>query len=445
MAYLAAAKAQLGDYRAESARALLERGLPQWRASRRICSRSRACTARRCHDLGAIPEALQSFARALELAPDDAGRCQAWLGLAACKRMTDDFGGAQADLELAEAAATRLGPRLTCWRAATFSPAISASRAAISRAACVTTAKAWPSLGRAAPRSTRRRRSAASGDADYVRGRMISAQAHYERCLALCRDARDWGASRPRIGRCSASPASSATTCAARSPTPWRPPRSARHIGQPRGEMVAHMVAAEMCANLMSLDGRAGASRRGGAADRPARCRTVRAVAAQLPREDAACHGSTCRGAAAAAAVGRGQPRDLARRSAARPRSGALALTTDDPDERRTRDRGGRGAAARRVGGAQPFPLLPRHDRRRPARRGLGRGRASGRRRWPRSQPPSRCPGPTSTPRAAARWPPGVAASATNPNGLSCDRLAEQARAAGLLLALPAIEVALAR
>src|SRR5207249_9612149 len=37
----------------------------------------------------------------------DRDRCRAWLGLAAVKRITDDFDGAFADLERAEEAATR--------------------------------------------------------------------------------------------------------------------------------------------------------------------------------------------------------------------------------------------------------------------------------------------------------------------------------------------------
>ena len=103
--------------------------------NRRICSRCPACRARRCYDLGAIADALQSFTRG---AGTGAGRCGAlpsWLGLAACKRMTEDLAGAQADLDLAEAPRARLGSTGRAGASPISSPAISASRAATSRAA----------------------------------------------------------------------------------------------------------------------------------------------------------------------------------------------------------------------------------------------------------------------------------------------------------------------
>ena len=150
------------------------------------------------------------------------------------------------------------------------------------------------------------------GDADYVRGRMISAQAHYERCLALCREhglGRIEAAHRQMLGltRFFGNDVRGALADALAAA------EAARHIGQPRGEMVAHMIAAEMHANLMMLDeamaqldaverliGQLGAAR-------------FEPLAPQLPRQDPACHGTPGRGAAAAAPLGRGQPRDLAR------------------------------------------------------------------------------------------------------------------------------------
>ena len=91
------------------------------------------------------------------------------------------------------------------------------------------------------------------GDADYVRGRMISAQGHYERCLSLCRAhglGRIEAAHRQMLGLtrffCSDVRGALADALATA--------EAARHIGQPRGEMVAHMIASEMLANLMMLD-----------------------------------------------------------------------------------------------------------------------------------------------------------------------------------------------
>ena len=106
-------------------------------------------------------------------------------------------------------------------------------------------------------------------------------QAHYERCLALCREhglGRIEAAHRQMLGLTKffgndvRGALADALAAAA----------AAHHIGQPRGEMVAHMIAAEMYANLMMLEEATVAARRGGAADRAARCRTVRATCCSI-------------------------------------------------------------------------------------------------------------------------------------------------------------------
>jgi len=51
-----------------------------------------------------MTDARGAYEAALAAAGDDVERCQAWLGLAAVKRITDDIGGALADLDRAEAA-----------------------------------------------------------------------------------------------------------------------------------------------------------------------------------------------------------------------------------------------------------------------------------------------------------------------------------------------------
>ena len=204
------------------------------------------------HDLGAIPDALRSYAAALELAPDDAGRCQAWLGLAACKRVTDDLAGAQADLEQAETTATRLGLADVLARAHFLAGNLCFPRGDIE--GCLR--HHGRSLDFARASGSAQHEAAALGglgDADYVRGRMISAQGHYERCLALCRAhglGRIEAAHRQMLGLtrffCSDVRGALADALATA--------EAARHIGQPRGEMVAHMIASEMLANLMMLD-----------------------------------------------------------------------------------------------------------------------------------------------------------------------------------------------
>ena len=151
--------------------------------------------------------------------------------------------------------------------------------------------------------------------------------------------------------------------------------------------------------------------------------------------------GSPGRGAAAAAALGRGQPRRPRSLSAARRRLGALALTTDDPDERRRAVDEGERLLARGLGRPQPLQVLSRHDRRRPARGGIGTRPSGWPRRWTASPLPSRCLGRISMSPADGRSPPGVAGERRSDTLRSSLRaLRTRPRGAGLLLALPSIE-----
>jgi tetratricopeptide (TPR) repeat protein len=103
MAFLEAAKSQAMGYRHESALRLAERGLEL--AAERGDRFALTCyRGQVLHDLGATPDARDAYEAALATAGDDAERCQAWLGLAAVKRVTDDIEGALADLDRAEAA-----------------------------------------------------------------------------------------------------------------------------------------------------------------------------------------------------------------------------------------------------------------------------------------------------------------------------------------------------
>jgi tetratricopeptide (TPR) repeat protein len=184
-AYLAAARAQAGEYRYEQAVALVDRGLA-------LAGGAAARFALTClqgdlfEDLGAMPEALRAYRAALDAAKDDAERCRALLGMAAVKRVIDDLDGAFADLEQAEALATRLDlgselARLHFLRGNLYFP-----RGQIDR--CL--AEHERSLEFACNASSAELEAQALGglgDAEYVRGRMLTAGRHFRACIELCR------------------------------------------------------------------------------------------------------------------------------------------------------------------------------------------------------------------------------------------------------------------
>jgi class 3 adenylate cyclase/tetratricopeptide (TPR) repeat protein len=182
-AYLAAARAQAADYHDERARALAERGLA---IATDLADRF-ALTCLRgeiLHDLGMMPEARVTYERALEAAAVDGQRTRAWLGLAAVKRVTEDLDGAFADLALAQVAAEQSGlveqrARIHFLRGNLYFP-----RGDI--AGCLAEHEKSLQLAREVGSPELEAQALGGlGDAEYVRGRMISAHAHLQHCVEL--------------------------------------------------------------------------------------------------------------------------------------------------------------------------------------------------------------------------------------------------------------------
>jgi class 3 adenylate cyclase/tetratricopeptide (TPR) repeat protein len=249
-AYLTAARSQAAVYRHEHALRLVERGLAL--ATERSDRFALTCyQGQVLHDLGAMADARGAYEAALAVAADDAEQCQAWLGLGAVKRVTDDLTGAQADLDRAEAAA------------GTASEAERARIHMLRGNLCFPQGDIQGCLdnqGRAL--EIARRIGAAEleaaalgglGDADYVRGRMSSAYARFSGCVAVCRE---HGFGRIEVAN---APMVAITRFYARADVraaladALAAAEAARRVGHQRGEMVAHMIAAEMHANLCEL------------------------------------------------------------------------------------------------------------------------------------------------------------------------------------------------
>ena len=185
-AYLGAAESQAANYRYEHALALIERGLAlaDRRAHRFILTYTKG---RILHDLGTISESNTAYEAALELADDDAGRCRAWIGLAAGMRITDDFDGAFAALEKAEVAARAEDLTEELARIHHLRGNLNFPLGRIE--ACLEDhRKSLEFARRAGSPEQEAEALGGMGDAEYARGRMVEGEKYFRRCVALCRD-----------------------------------------------------------------------------------------------------------------------------------------------------------------------------------------------------------------------------------------------------------------
>jgi class 3 adenylate cyclase/tetratricopeptide (TPR) repeat protein len=106
-AYLDAAQSEADALHAEAALRLARRGTRIARADA-IAYALETTVGRLARDLGDARLSVAAYARALERAGDDAGRCRAYVGIAAGHRLTSDTGPAFAALDAAEPLADRL-------------------------------------------------------------------------------------------------------------------------------------------------------------------------------------------------------------------------------------------------------------------------------------------------------------------------------------------------
>ena len=185
-AYLEAARAQARDYRYERACALTGRGLalavdPADRFAL-TCLQGDIL-----HDLGAMAESRAAYEGALEAAADDRQRAAAWIGLAAVKRVTEDLDGAFADLDRAQIAAEAQSLAVERARIHFLRGNLHFPRGNIE--GCLAEHQKSLELARAAGSAELEANALGGlGDAEYVRGRMLTARGYFERCIEVCRE-----------------------------------------------------------------------------------------------------------------------------------------------------------------------------------------------------------------------------------------------------------------
>ena len=185
-AYLGAARAQVADYRFERASQMVERGLEI--AGDRATMHELTCfQGEILRDLGDIEKSIDAFNAALESADDDAGRCRAWIGLAAGMRVVDRFDDALEVLQLAEAAAgahvlAAERAHIHFYRGNIYFPLGNID-------GCLEQHELARKAAREAgtPEDEARALSGLA-DAYYLRGRMITAHDHFHQCIELCRE-----------------------------------------------------------------------------------------------------------------------------------------------------------------------------------------------------------------------------------------------------------------
>jgi class 3 adenylate cyclase/tetratricopeptide (TPR) repeat protein len=183
-AFLAAARSQAAEYRQDAALRLVERGLAL--AGERAERFALLCLQGEIlHDLGAMAEAGRAYQAALDAAVSDPERCAAWIGLAAVKRVTDDLAGAVGDLERAETVAVQYHLLAEQARIHFLRGNLCFPRGDLE--GCLREHGIALELARRAGTAELEAMALGGlGDAEYVRGRMISAHDRFRQCVELC-------------------------------------------------------------------------------------------------------------------------------------------------------------------------------------------------------------------------------------------------------------------
>jgi class 3 adenylate cyclase/tetratricopeptide (TPR) repeat protein len=185
-AFLDAAREQTQHYRFERALDLTKRGLAL--ATEQSDQHGLICLkGELLRDLADIQSSIAAYREGLERASDDVQRCDAWMGLAAGMRVTTNYDEALALLEKAEPVAMNhhLTSRLTQLHHLRGNLYFSLGRTEDCRNEHLLALKF---ANQAQSAEGEARALGGLGDAEYARGRMITAQDYYTRCIDLAHE-----------------------------------------------------------------------------------------------------------------------------------------------------------------------------------------------------------------------------------------------------------------
>jgi DNA-binding SARP family transcriptional activator len=184
--WLDAARAEALAHRHERAREFAARGLAL-AADTAVRFALAACEAEALENLGRTAQAHAAWQRALDVAGDDADRCRAWIGIASALRLRDDLDGAAAALDRAEAlaahapaaAADEMRARVHLLRGNLLFPRGDLDGCRREHDAALALARRVGSIELEAAAL------GGLGDAEYLRGRMLTAERQFSACVAL--------------------------------------------------------------------------------------------------------------------------------------------------------------------------------------------------------------------------------------------------------------------
>ncbi|MDX1400697.1 MAG: tetratricopeptide repeat protein, partial [Kiloniellales bacterium] len=173
-------------YHTENALALVEQGLKLGGSGKDRCNLA-LLQGELLHDMGEIQRSMAAYNAVLVDTPDDLGRCQAWIGLAAGMRVADQYEEALAALEKAESVAGAQGlpdelARIHHLRGNLYFPLGRTEDCAKEHQLSLKFAH------EAGSPESEARALGGLGDAFYALGRMRTAHGYFKKCLALARE-----------------------------------------------------------------------------------------------------------------------------------------------------------------------------------------------------------------------------------------------------------------
>lgn len=185
MAFLMAAREQAEQYRVERALVLVRRGIEIAPESER--GTLQCFEGELLRSLGLVTKSIDAYRRACESAVEEAGRCHALIGVAEGLRITDQHDELNKTLDCAESIATDRKLSADLARICQLRGGVHFIRGEIE--ACLQSSTAALKHARDASSPELEAQTLSSmGDAEYARGRMISANDYFDRCIELSRE-----------------------------------------------------------------------------------------------------------------------------------------------------------------------------------------------------------------------------------------------------------------